>query len=500
MKKHLIFGEMLEFLENRIYLATLDKDPDGEIISQFHFFTIDDSLVYNPFHHDFGPLNIGHLYRFSLTMHEMLSVKKSDPVIREKPFILYSKNDNRNRTCAACLIACYMVLIQNWPPHLALAPLIEADPPYIPFRDAGYAPADYGISIQDCVYGLWKAKEANILNIKNLDLEEYETYERVEYGDLNWITPHFIAFASPVQPGYGSHNKEKSVITPTFTSVLEYFSSHRVGLVIRLNKPLYDKRQFENLGVEHVDMFFEDGTCPDLEVVRKFCGLAEEMFEKDLVVAVHCKAGLGRTGCLIGAYLIYKYSFTANEVIAYMRVMRPGMVVGPQQHWLHINQHHFKKWSSKSLPRWTKATKFSTPPRSPLGNIKNNGVENTPLPMPTSGQPRKSMVNLRRTRVISLGSDLREALTEVIQQESVEIDEKSLDEHDESYLIDPAYFLSRMHKEISKQTNPFVSVPKKIVNYTEKKRSVSSSNSATLNNMGVSTGRVIKNRSSRGRV
>lgn len=109
-----------------------------------------------------------------------------------------------------------------------------------------------------------------------------------------------------------------------FTSILEYFASHRVGVVIRLNKPLYDKQQFEKLGVEHVDMFFEDGTCPDLEVVRKFCGLAEEILEKDLVVAVHCKAGLGRTGCLIGAFLIYKYSFTANEVIAYMRVMRPG--------------------------------------------------------------------------------------------------------------------------------------------------------------------------------
>ena len=51
-------------------------------------------------------------------------------------------------------------------------------------------------------------------------------------------------------------------------------------------------------------------------------------------LAVHCKAGLGRTGVLICAYLIKHYSFTAEEAIGYIRICRPGSVIGPQQKFL----------------------------------------------------------------------------------------------------------------------------------------------------------------------
>jgi hypothetical protein len=47
------------------------------------------------------------------------------------------------------------------------------DPPCMPFRDAGYSQADYTLTIQDVVYGVWKAKEEGLCGFKDFSLEEY---------------------------------------------------------------------------------------------------------------------------------------------------------------------------------------------------------------------------------------------------------------------------------------------------------------------------------------
>jgi cell division cycle 14 len=259
-------------------------------------------------------------------------------------------------------------------------------------------------------------------------------FERVDMGDFNWISPDFLAFASPqhapvhnVSPASAEWaalpktiaEVQRAKIPKPFINVLSHFVDRNIGLVVRLNSQLYSASYFTALGIQHLDMIFDDGTCPPLPLVRKFINLAHESIERrGKGIAVHCKAGLGRTGCLIGAYLMYRYLFTANEVISYMRFMRPGMVVGPQQHWLHLHQHEFKKWwhedtikpiimpSQPSTPTRLKTRLVSngqtyTPPngsakRAALGEIMINEestaarTSNENLPAPTPGQPRKT--------------------------------------------------------------------------------------------------------------
>ena len=258
-------------------------------------------------------------------------------------------------------------------------------------------------------------------------------------GDFNWITPQFLAFASPqhmpvepIAPSSPLHAAlpktteavETSDLPRPFKNVLTHFSERNVGLVVRLNSELYSPSYFTALGINHLDMIFDDGTCPPLPLLKKFIKLAHEMInQRKKGIAVHCKAGLGRTGCLIGAYLIYRYGFTANEIISFMRFMRPGMVVGPQQHWLHLNQGKFREWWWEDtikeklalvLPstptkvaghksRLVSNGQTATPPngsqqnkRAALGEINHNEMTGSTtamddcLPAPTPGQPRKT--------------------------------------------------------------------------------------------------------------
>ena len=114
-----------------------------------------------------------------------------------------------------------------------------------------------------------------------------------------------------------------------------------INLVVRLNKPSYDKKIFEKNGINHRDLYFLDGSTPSDEIVEHFLDLVEK--EKG-GVAVHCKAGLGRTGTLIAMYAMKHFKFPAAAFIGYIRICRPGSILGPQQEFLlEMQDKYFKK-------------------------------------------------------------------------------------------------------------------------------------------------------------
>jgi cell division cycle 14 len=131
--------------------------------------------------------------------------------------------------------------------------------------------------------------------------------------------------------------RRRQVSPGVFTLTPEEYVPVMKGLgvtcIVRFNSKCYDRNVFIQNGIRHVDLFYEDGGNPSDAILQAFLQICEH--EKG-AIAVHCKAGLGRTGTNIAAYMMKHYGYTAKESIAWCRMCRPGSVVGPQQQYLAV--------------------------------------------------------------------------------------------------------------------------------------------------------------------
>ncbi|EKX52196.1 hypothetical protein GUITHDRAFT_133914 [Guillardia theta CCMP2712] len=176
-------------------------------------------------------------------------------------------------------------------------------------RAASYHNVGFEISVFDAWRAVEKANREGWLKPEVLDLEG--PVEDIPEGSL-WVDNHYVRMFHP-------------------RFYLEVFEEIRVKTVVRLNAPNYDPKFFEDADMEHVDLFCEDCSVPPTQVIFHFLQLLQRV---DGMVAVHCDTGLGVAAMLVATYLISFHSFTAREAISWVRIMRPGSIIGMQQLYL----------------------------------------------------------------------------------------------------------------------------------------------------------------------
>jgi len=338
-------GALFPVVPGRLYFAAhRDDDFTREQIEarkNLFFWSTDLHEQYQPFCADFGPVNLGMVARFC----DMMKSKMEHPKLQKRNVVYYCSLEPDHIANTCFLLAAYLVIEKGYLPEEAAAPFTNwLNPPFDHFRDATFSPSSFDVSILDCCAGIYKAMKLGWFDIDTFDLDTYE----ILYGedmDMSSINPKLWAFRGPTYEG-GDHMPPEHFV-PLF---------HELGItaVIRLNEAdTYDAEVFEKAGIRHHNLYFDDCTIPSDDIITKFLDICDS--EKG-GVAVHCLAGLGRTGTLIALWMMKNYGLTAREAIAWLRVVRPGSVLGPQQHFLVSKDR--KDWKHNvppSTPEWNSA-------------------------------------------------------------------------------------------------------------------------------------------------
>jgi cell division cycle 14 len=156
------------------------------------------------------------------------------------------------------------------------------------FRDASHVPPIFLLSVLDCLRGIEAGTRQGWFDPLDFDPENWGKMELLENGAMDWIVPgKLLAFASP----YSMKRLPNGVRVATAEDLLPVFQVLGITHVIRLNSQFYDAGLFKNAGYSHTDLFFPDGEAPPERIVSEFL----KIMDGNDVVAIHCKAGIGRT-------------------------------------------------------------------------------------------------------------------------------------------------------------------------------------------------------------
>ncbi|KAI6049004.1 protein tyrosine phosphatase domain-containing protein 1 isoform X1 [Marmota monax] len=145
----------------------------------------------------------------------------------------------------------------------------------------------------------------------------------------SWITDSILAMARP-----SSELLEKY-------HIIEQFLSHGIKTIINLQRPgehascgnsleqesgfTYLPETFMEAGIYFYNFGWKDYGVASLTTILDMVKVMTFALQEGKV-AIHCHAGLGRTGVLIACYLVFATRMTADQAIIFVRAKRPNSI------------------------------------------------------------------------------------------------------------------------------------------------------------------------------
>ncbi|CAD8173738.1 unnamed protein product [Paramecium octaurelia] len=159
--------------------------------------------------------------------------------------------------------------------------------------------------------------------------------------DLTYITDNVIAMGFPAE-------SFEAIYRNPMPEVQKFLNSRHPNNYMVIN--LCSERKYKHESFYKVAEFpFDDHQAPPFNMMLEFCQKVHEWLKANSnhVVAIHCKAGKGRTGVMVCCYLLFSGKYTSSQdALAYYGLVRTqnkkGVTIPSQIRYVHYFSYALK--------------------------------------------------------------------------------------------------------------------------------------------------------------